>query len=79
MKSTSGEYDFMERLGRLWCRLMHESVMWPIDGHYQCTDCLRQFAVDWDERSGRVGLAQNAAHRVARNQQLLVRGYHPSV
>lgn len=47
------QHNFTERLGRFWCRLMHESTMWPIDGHYQCATCLRQFPVEWNETPAR--------------------------
>jgi outer membrane lipoprotein-sorting protein len=32
-----------ESLGALWCGLMHESVMWPIHGQYECRTCGRHF------------------------------------
>jgi len=28
-----------ERLGTLWCALMHDSTMWPIHGEYRCRTC----------------------------------------
>jgi hypothetical protein len=30
-------------LGAIWCGLMHESVMWPIHGRYQCRVCGRHY------------------------------------
>ncbi len=39
------------KLGEIWCRLMHESPMWPIHGHYECRTCGRRYPVVW-ERSG---------------------------
>jgi len=37
----------MKRLKEFWCELMHASVMWPIDGHYECRTCGRRFEVPW--------------------------------
>ena len=36
-----------ENIGRIWCRLMHDSPMWPIYGQYRCGACLRRFDVEW--------------------------------
>ncbi len=41
--------DPEDRIGALWCSLMHDSPMWPIHGHYQCRVCGRQFRVPWAE------------------------------
>jgi hypothetical protein len=30
-------------LGAIWCGLMHESLMWPIHGQYQCRKCGRRY------------------------------------
>lgn len=40
--------DFLERLGVGWCRMMHDSAMWPIGGHYRCRACGRSFPVAWE-------------------------------
>ncbi len=37
-----------ELLGEMWCRLAHESVMWPIHGEYECRACGRRYAVPWN-------------------------------
>jgi hypothetical protein len=37
----------MQRFGHLWCTLMHNSMMWPIHGHYQCRRCGRRRPVPW--------------------------------
>ncbi len=39
------------KFGEIWCRMMHESPMWPIHGHYECRTCGRRYPVSW-ERSG---------------------------
>jgi hypothetical protein len=36
-----------EKLGALWCEVMHESAMWPIHGEYQCRTCGRRYPVPW--------------------------------
>lgn len=43
--------DLFERLGSWWCRMMHDSPMWPIRGHYQCRSCARIFPVPWAEEA----------------------------
>ena len=30
-------------IGTLWCGLMHESVMWPVHGEYECRTCGRRY------------------------------------
>jgi len=32
-----------------WCKVMHESPMWPIHGHYQCRACRRIYRVPWTQ------------------------------
>jgi hypothetical protein len=34
---------FQSKIGTLWCSLAHQSVMWPVHGHYECRDCGRQY------------------------------------
>jgi hypothetical protein len=36
-------------IGSLWCRLMHDDLMHPIHGHYQCRRCLRYRPVPWEK------------------------------
>jgi hypothetical protein len=38
------------RMLNLWCRLMHHDPMWPVNGHYRCSVCLRSHPVLWEER-----------------------------
>ncbi len=33
--------------GRIWCRRMHPAPMWPINNHYVCPRCQRQWPVHW--------------------------------
>jgi len=37
----------LNRLGDLWCEVMHSSPMWPIHGHYECATCGRRHPVPW--------------------------------
>jgi len=39
--------SFFECMGIWWCRMMHNSPMWPIGGHYRCRACGRNFVVSW--------------------------------
>ena len=41
----------LKRLKELWCELMHDSVMWPIGGHYDCRACGRRYEVPWTSDS----------------------------
>ena len=38
----------VQKLGNLWCTLMHDSPSWPIHGHYTCLACRRQHLVRWE-------------------------------
>jgi hypothetical protein len=38
----------VEKLGNLWCTLMHDSLSWPIHGRYTCLACGRQHLVRWE-------------------------------
>ena len=40
--------DLLERMRTRWCRIMHDSPMWPIGGRYRCRSCGRIFLVPWD-------------------------------
>ena len=31
------------KIGLIWCRLTHESLAWPIHGHYECRTCGRRY------------------------------------
>jgi hypothetical protein len=39
--------EALENAGRLWCRLMHPSVMYGGGRSYQCRTCLRRYSVPW--------------------------------
>jgi hypothetical protein len=40
--------QFLELIARHWCRAFHTRVMWPIHGHYQCSQCQRIHPVCWE-------------------------------
>jgi hypothetical protein len=31
------------KIGTVWCRLRHESLMWPVHGYYRCRSCGRRY------------------------------------
>jgi hypothetical protein len=43
--------NLIQRLGIRWCRMMHDSAMWPMCGHYRCRSCGRSCAVPWTGES----------------------------
>jgi hypothetical protein len=34
---------FQSSIGTLWCKLHHESLMWPVHGEYECAECGRRY------------------------------------
>jgi hypothetical protein len=42
----------IDKLGNLWCTLMHDSPSWPIHGHYTCLACGRRHLVRWEREEG---------------------------
>jgi len=34
---------FQRSIGVLWCNFMHESLMWPVHGHYEYRTCGRRY------------------------------------
>jgi hypothetical protein len=43
----------MRRLAGLWCTLMHDSLMWPIHGEYECRTCGHRQPIPWEQPSYR--------------------------
>ncbi len=37
------------KLGKLWCRVAHDDLGWPVQGHYRCRRCNRVFDVPWED------------------------------
>jgi hypothetical protein len=58
---TRQAFPLTEALGGFWCRLMHDSPMWPIHGEYQCRVCLRRYGVPWAEESREPSLSKRRA------------------
>ena len=38
----------LERIATAWCQRMHTDVTWPIHGRYRCSQCLREYPVEWE-------------------------------
>jgi hypothetical protein len=38
---------FIQDLRVRWCRWMHRTPMWPINGRYRCPTCMREYEVPW--------------------------------
>ena len=36
-------------VGELWCKGTHGQLMWPVNGHYICSKCLREYPVHWEK------------------------------
>jgi hypothetical protein len=54
----------LERLGTVWCQVMHDAAMWPVHGEYECRSCGRHYPVPWAE--------SRAAARVIRRPVLVL-------
>jgi hypothetical protein len=51
--------NLQSNVGAAWCTLMHDSVMWPVHGEYECRTCGRHYpafreapAPGWSEPAG---------------------------
>jgi len=40
-------WHLLDRLGILFCRLMHQKITRPFRGEYVCLECLRKHQVDY--------------------------------
>lgn len=38
----------LNRISKAWCKAMHNKAMWPINGKYVCSECLREYTVTWE-------------------------------
>ena len=56
-----------------WCRTMHSTVMWPMNGRYICSRCLREYAVDWPAGLVESTLTWNVGVRAASNEPIRIR------
>ena len=50
--TVEGSGSPIDKLGNLWCILMHDSPGWPIHGHYTCLACGRLHLVRWEREEG---------------------------
>ncbi len=44
---SSSVSSLLSKAGDVWCELMHDDIMWPVEGHYRCRTCLREYPVEW--------------------------------
>jgi hypothetical protein len=51
-RTVEGSGSPVDKLGNLWCTLMHDSPGWPIHGRYTCLACGRQHLVRWEREDG---------------------------
>jgi hypothetical protein len=51
-RTVEAGYSPVDKLGNLWCTLMHDSLSWPIHGHYTCLACGRRHLVRWEREAG---------------------------
>lgn len=61
-----------ESIGTIWCTLAHDSLMWPVHGHYDCRTCGRRYPAFADastEGSPKQTASSGAAPRRARSAQ----------
>jgi hypothetical protein len=52
IRTAEGSASPVDTLGNLWCTLMHDSLGWPIHGHYTCLACGRRHSVRWERDEG---------------------------
>ena len=45
--------QIVDRIGEAWCKNMHQGVMWPIHGQYQCRKCFREYPVAFETSADR--------------------------
>lgn len=44
---------FLVGAGNLYCRMFHNSISRPVAGKYRCWKCLREFDLQWSDRTSR--------------------------
>jgi hypothetical protein len=60
----------------LWCRVMHNSLMWPIHGQAQCRRCGRRRPVPWAQ-PGRSGHVDAIVHSTLRSESIFSKPLQP--
>lgn len=46
--------------GEFWCKQIHARLMWPVNGRYVCSICLRE--LHWERRYRPLRAARNVDH-----------------
>jgi hypothetical protein len=44
---SSAVSSLISKAGHVWCELMHNDIMWPVEGRYRCRTCFREYPVEW--------------------------------
>jgi hypothetical protein len=65
MREASNTVVNLEKLGEVWCGLMHDAAMWPINGQYECRTCGRHYPVPWSVERPFAAVGHAAALRPA--------------
>jgi hypothetical protein len=39
--------SFYREAAEHWCHFAHSEPMWPVNGEYRCSTCLRTYPVPW--------------------------------
>ncbi len=47
MPASAMNVSLFGAAGKLYCRLFHKSISRPVNGHYHCWKCLREFQARW--------------------------------
>jgi hypothetical protein len=47
MRHVTLNTEFVERIARFLCRLMHNQITRPVQGHYVCLECMRRHSVNF--------------------------------
>lgn len=48
---SSAVSSLISKAGSAWCELMHQEIMWPVEGYYRCRTCLREYPVAWNDKT----------------------------
>jgi hypothetical protein len=53
----------ISEMGRMWCKVWHPEVTWPVRGQYRCRSCHRIYSVPWEAPALARGSAETAHRR----------------
>lgn len=48
---ASSVSSLISKAGDVWCGLMHNDIMWPVEGRYRCRTCFREYPVNWGKQA----------------------------